>query len=185
MTHGILKLSSLMLLLAALALGGCGANMAPVMNVSNAPVATGTGAPPSISQVRGAIVLALAARAWTIQAENGTRISAAVSAGGHSASVNIDYTATTYSISYLSSSPGLLYDGKEIHRRYNHWVERLRHAIGAELAKLDAGPVEAAPPAAAAADEPPAPPPATPPAPPAAAPAVPAAQKPPAPPPAH
>ncbi len=137
MTQSNTKLSSPVLLAAALLLGACGANLAPVLNVNSSPIVTRFGSNVSAAQVRGAIVVALATRGWTIQAENGARITAAVSAGGHSASVNIDYSPTVYSITYQSSSPGLLYDGHEIHRRYNKWVERLRRTIVIELARLD------------------------------------------------
>ncbi len=145
MARSIIKLKSSILLTAALLLGACGGHTVPVMNVSNSPVVTGSGGQVSAAQVRSAIVAALVAANWTIQADAAARVTAVFRAGGHSASVNIDYTSATYSITYLSSSPELRYDGQKIHRRYNQWVDRLRHAIATQLVKLEGGASAGAP----------------------------------------
>lgn len=152
------------LLTAALVLGGCGANMAPVLSPKDVPVVTATQGAPTTEQVRAAIVAALATKGWTVQSEEGLALTAETTSGGHSAAVTIEYSSTRYSIHYLSSSEGLKYDGQEIHRRYNHWIDLLQQAINAELARVN----PAAPPAAAAQALPDAPPPA--PVPPAPAP---------------
>jgi len=144
------------LLTAAIALGGCGANMAPVLNPSDVPVVTATQGAPTTEQVRAAIVAGLAGKGWTVQSEEGLALTAETSSGGHTASVTIQYSSTRYSITHLNSSEGLKYDGQEIHRRYNHWIDLLQQAINAELAKVN----PAAPPSAAAQGLPDAPPPA-------------------------
>jgi hypothetical protein len=127
--------------------GACGANLAPVLEVKNAPVALPAGAQPSPEHTRDAIVRGLAAKGWGIDSEAGPSIVASVSSGGHTGTVRIDYDANRYSIRYVSSSPSLKHDGYRIHRRFNHWVDRLRVAIQRELSST-------APPAAPAATRP-------------------------------
>ena len=123
-------LSCLTLLSAA-----CGANLAPVLNVENAPVVTATGETPATKAfVRDAIIRALSSRGWQLEQETPDGITASVSSGGHSATAQIQYDERTYSIHYVDSSPGLKYNGSSIHRRYNHWIDRLRAAIRAQLA---------------------------------------------------
>ena len=142
---------------------GCGANLSTVLNVQNAPVVLPAGQAPSPQATRDAIMRAIAAKHWQIEGEAPTTIVTGVSSGGHSASVRIDYNANYYSINYLKSSESLKYDGQHIHRRYNHWVERLREAIDREIAQTGYVPVVPGtmpPPAAAPAPGPVAPPPA-------------------------
>ncbi len=110
--------------------------MAPILNPADVPVVTATQGAPTTEQVRAAIVTALATKGWTVQSEDGLRLTANNTSGGHSAAVTIDYSSTRYSINHLSSSEGLSYDGQEIHRRYNHWIDLLQQAINSELAKV-------------------------------------------------
>jgi hypothetical protein len=135
------------LLCLALASSACGANLAPVLNVDNAPVVAVGGATPTKPYVRDAIVRALASRNWQIEQETPDGITASVTTGGHSATVHIQYDDRAFSIHYVDSSPSLKYDGTAIHRRYNLWIDRLRAAIRAQLASPSAMPV-APPPAA-------------------------------------
>ena len=173
-------LGGLVLLLACSALSSaCGANLAPVMDVKNAPVVLPAGMPPSPALTRDAILRAIVDKHWTIDGENGQTIVTSVSSGGHSATVRIDYDASYYSITYLKSSEGLKYDGQNIHRRYNHWVDRLREAINRSIAQTGMVPA-AVPPPGAPAPAPVAPPPA---AAPAAPPPAPGTVPPPPPPP--
>jgi hypothetical protein len=125
----------------------CGANLAPVLQVDNAPVATAPGVAVSHPFVRDAILRALASRTWSVVEERPDGIVAKVSSGGHTASVLVRYDERSFSIGYVDSSPSLKYDGSHIHRRYNHWVDRLRASISQELnqASPAAAPVAAAP----------------------------------------
>ncbi len=141
-------LRGLVLLSALGALGACGANLAPVMDVRNAPVVLPAGMPPSPALTRDAILRAIVAKHWTIDGENGQTIVTSVSSGGHSATVRIDYDAAYYSITYLKSSAGLKYDGQNIHRRYNHWIDRLREAINRSIAQTGMVPAMMPPPPA-------------------------------------
>jgi hypothetical protein len=146
---GIVRRFLLIGALVALA-SACGANLSPVLNVQNAPVVVPAGQTPSPQFTRDAILRAIAAKHWNLEGENGETIVAGVSSGGHSASVRIDYNASYYSISYLKSSDSLKYDGQNIHRRYNHWIDRLREAINREIAQAGYAPAPMAPPPAAA-----------------------------------
>jgi hypothetical protein len=123
--------SSLVLVIACFT--GCGANLAPVLDVQNAPVITPQGVPPTRPLVRDSIVRALASRNWQIAEERPDELVARVSAGGHDATVLVRYDERYFSISRVDSSPGLKYDGSYIHRRYNHWIDRLRTSIQQEL----------------------------------------------------
>jgi hypothetical protein len=180
---------SLLLAVVLFASVGCGFNTAPVLDITNAPVVVAHGSTPSDAVVRDAIMRALVERKWTIVKEEGASILATVTSGGHSATAGITYNATSYSIRYVDSSEGLKYDGVEIHRRYNHWVDRLRVSINEQLANAPAAP--AAPTAGGEVVAPPAEPPTGPvlpppasPAPQAAHPQAPAEPMPPSPPPA-
>jgi hypothetical protein len=112
---------------------GCGANLAPVLDVQNAPVVTPRQVAPTRALVRDSIVRALASRNWQTVEERADELVARVSAGGHDATVLVRYDERYFSISRVDSSPGLKYDGSYIHRRYNHWIDRLRTSIQQEL----------------------------------------------------
>ncbi len=53
----------------------------------------------------------------------------------HFAKVDITYSSEAYSIKY-NDSVLLLYDGEEIHRNYNNWVQQLSDRIKIELTRL-------------------------------------------------
>jgi hypothetical protein len=118
---------------------GCRANMAPVLNVADAPT-TGPVAgwsPPAPPRppaaIRTAILQGLATKGWKVDGEQSGLIVATVAASSHFAQVSVTYTPYAYSITYRNSSPSLKYDGRIIHRRYNHWINQLRQAIDAQL----------------------------------------------------
>lgn len=111
----------------------CGFNKAKVLDIHDAKVTLPDGVVPSDAVVRDAILRALAERTWTVEGEEPHTIVASVSAGGHSATAGISYDDLHYSIKRLESSPGLKYDGIEIHRRYNTWIKNLRKTIDKQL----------------------------------------------------
>lgn len=111
----------------------CGFNTAKVLDVNNAKVTLPAGVTPSNEVTRAAILRALQQRTWTVEGEEANTIVASVSAGGHSATAGITYDDLTYSIKRLESSPGLKYDGVNIHRRYNNWIKNLRNTIDKQL----------------------------------------------------
>jgi hypothetical protein len=175
---GAVKARSAWLLSVALVSSACGAGLAPVLNVDNAPVVTAAGVPQTRGVVHDAIVRALASRNWQLVQDTSDGIVASVTSGGHTATVHIGYDERTYSIHYVDSSPGLKYNGTAIHRRYNQWVDRLRASIRAQLTTPNA-----VLPLAAAPTTPPPSASTMPPAPGSAAPAVPSGGLPPPPPP--
>ena len=111
----------------------CGFNTAPVLDVHSAKVTLAAGVTPSAALTRDAILRALSERTWTVEGEEPNTIVASVTTGGHSATAGITYDDLTYSIKRLESSPGLKFDGYEIHRRYNIWIKNLRKTIDKQL----------------------------------------------------
>jgi hypothetical protein len=108
-------------------------NTAKVLDIHSAKVTLPAGVAPSVAVTRDAILRALAERTWTVEGEEANTIVATVTAGGHSATAGITYDDLTYSIKRLESSPGLKFDGYEIHRRYNTWIKNLRKTIDKQL----------------------------------------------------
>src|SRR5687767_8858262 len=94
-------------------------NKAKVLDVHSAKVTLPPYTTASNEVTRAAILRALQERTWIVEAEEPNTIVASVSAGGHSATASIYYDDLNYSIKHIESSPGLKYDGVEIHRRYN------------------------------------------------------------------
>ena len=98
----------------------------------------------SSEEVREAIHRGLASKSWRVQSDDPGQITANISVSGHQATIQITYSASTYSIAHVSSSPGLKYedegDREVIHRRYNHWINLLDQAIYRELSQAAATP---------------------------------------------
>jgi hypothetical protein len=51
------------------------------------------------------------------------------------AKVDVKYDTKTYNITYKDSS-NLEYDGKNIHKNYNGWIQNLDNGIRAQLSNL-------------------------------------------------
>ena len=80
---------------------------------------------------------------WTIVEDVPGAIVAYVTSGGHSATVRIEYGPQGWVILHVQSSPELKFDpdyrGRAvIHRRYNHWVDRLNRHIDRALREQQA-----------------------------------------------
>ncbi|HEX2881202.1 MAG TPA: hypothetical protein VHO25_16855 [Polyangiaceae bacterium] len=118
---------AIVLLFAAM-LVACNPTLAPVLNVDERMSAPAAGQQ-SVERTHKAIRDALAARKWKVESDEPGRIVASTEAGGHRARVRITYGTDNYKIEHMDSSPGLGYDGKNIHRRYNHWVKQLSRSI--------------------------------------------------------
>lgn len=141
----------------------CGANLSPVLNIEHAPIVAPAGGPQALPVVHDAILRALSSRTWVVDSDMPQSITASVSRSGHSATVRIVYGTDSYSIGYVASSPGLKFDGALIHKRYNHWVDRLRASIDEALRAPPGQPPVGAPVAAQPAAMQPAPAPQPPP----------------------
>ena len=80
-----------------------------------------------------AILRGIAARGWSVDKEQPGIVTATVRKGELFAQADIAYDAQTYSIRHKNSAPGFKFDGQRIHKRYNHWIDRLRASIQQEL----------------------------------------------------
>ena len=126
---------SMVLLLLLIGLVACNASQSPILKLENVGMFTPTGRQLSEGEVREALLRALYSKGWTLDSQEPGRIVATEHAGGHSATIRVDYAAGRYSIQRESTSPGLRYDADRqiIHKRYNLWIDRLRIAIHAQI----------------------------------------------------
>ncbi|BBQ84478.1 hypothetical protein WP3W18E02_30070 [Klebsiella sp. WP3-W18-ESBL-02] len=108
-------------------LAGC-ARTAPIEQI-NTVVSAGH----SAEQVKNAILKAGIQRDWIMTEAAPGVIKATQKARDHSATANIKYSATGYSIVYDSSFNLKASDGK-IHKNYNRWVRNLDKDIQVNLA---------------------------------------------------
>lgn len=107
--------------------------MAPILSVNHAPV---VGTPPGVDQVayvHDAIIRAVTGRGWAVTQDAPGMVVATIRKEKLFATVEIPYTANDFSIIHRESAPEFKYDGQRIHKHYNHWVDRLRASITAEL----------------------------------------------------
>lgn len=122
----------LSLALLSLVLGGCKA--APVYNVQDAAVATGT-TNAGMQDIQKAIIRAGASLGWNMKPAGAGSMIGTLHLRKHVAVVDIRYNAKTYSILYKDSQ-NLDYDGSTIHNNYNGWIQNLNRAIQTQLATL-------------------------------------------------
>lgn len=123
----------LLLSVAFVALAGC--TSVAVRNVNDAPVVTGSGKTLTADQVRVAIVGAGTGLGWTMAPTAPGLLTGRISLRGHTAQIDVRYTATTYSILYKDST-NLQYVDGQIHRNYNGWIENLNRDIRGNLMAL-------------------------------------------------
>lgn len=120
----------------ALALGvllGAACTTKPVYNVSSAPVPSARNA--SLDEVGRAIQRAGVGLGWHMQPTKPGHMMGTLSLRTHRAVVDIDYTTQSYSIRYKDSQ-NLDFDGANIHKNYNGWVQNLDKSIQAQLLAL-------------------------------------------------
>ena len=86
----------------------------------------------STAQVRDAIIEAATDRGWIVKEDDPGKILLEIFVRSHSAMVTINYSSTTYDITYTDSE-NLLYDGANIHRNYNKWIVLLQQQINRRL----------------------------------------------------
>ncbi|WP_305814745.1 hypothetical protein [Photobacterium leiognathi] len=117
--------------LASLLIVGCTSK--PVMNLNNVYVPTVvTGQQHTAEDVQKEILTAAEQRGWSARVIKPGLILANISVRTHSATIEIPYSSTSYSIDYKDSQ-NLDYDGTDIHRNYNNWVVRLSRSIQQQL----------------------------------------------------
>jgi hypothetical protein len=124
------------LLLAAIALGvlGACARTAPIYNVSEMPVVANKPSP-SMEDVRTAIMRAGTTLGWEMAPAQPGLVVGTLKLREHTAIVDVNYTPKTYSITYKNSS-NLMFDGQNIHKNYNGWIQNLDKAIRTQLSLL-------------------------------------------------
>lgn len=109
------------------ALAGC-ARTAPIEQVNTTVSAGHTEA-----QVKSAIIKAGAQREWIMSDAGPGIIKGHLQNRDHAVDIKINYSATNYSIDYVSSLNLMAANGK-IHRNYNRWVHNLDKDIQVTLA---------------------------------------------------
>ena len=109
---------------------GC-ARAVPIRNVSNEVIPT-TGKPRTLDEVSNAILEAGAVLGWTMKDKAPGQLEGTLRLRHHVAIVDIAFTTTNYSITYKDSDK-LLYDGTNIHRSYNNWIQHLQTEIAQRL----------------------------------------------------
>jgi hypothetical protein len=116
-----------------LALVAC--TSAPIHNVPPTPVVTGSGKPATVEQVRSAIVRAGNGLGWQMTPADPGLVTGRIALRGHTAVIDVKYSPSDYSITYKDST-NLDYNGKDIHKNYNGWIENLNRDIRANLMSL-------------------------------------------------
>lgn len=114
-------------LVCVMALSGC-ARTAPVLT-PHTTITTHN----SDDQIKTAILSAGQNRGWIMTVAAPGVINGRLNNRDHVANIRINYTPTSYTINYVSSS-NLLAEKGEIHRNYNHWVNNLDNDIQVRLA---------------------------------------------------
>jgi len=108
---------------------------APVLNISNAPVQTGSGQKASLDAVGKAIIRAGVTLGWQMKTVKPGNIVGTLNLRGHTAVVDVTYDTQTYNITYKDST-NLKYNGERIHKNYNGWIQNLDRDIRAQLSTL-------------------------------------------------
>jgi hypothetical protein len=123
------SLRTFVLLIGLTLLAGC--RTAPVYNVSQAPIMI-VKKTYTMEDIEKAILRAGASLGWQIQLVDTGHMLGTLYIRSHMAQVDITYNPRNYSIRYKNSS-NLDYDGSNIHRNYNGWIQNLDNAIKREL----------------------------------------------------
>ena len=114
-----------------LILAGCRAS--PIYNIEDAPIQVE--GKYSANDVKKAIIRAGAGLGWTMKAKKPGLIVGTLFLRKHVAIIDVRYTKNAYSI-YYKDSQNLNYDGTNIHKNYNGWVQNLNRQIQAQLSAL-------------------------------------------------
>lgn len=125
--------TSLIALLTILILSGCRAN--PVYNVTDNDISTFGGGNMTLDQIKGAIVDAGTPLGWVFSDKGEGHLVATLAVRKHMAVVDIMYNTKAYSINYKDSE-NLDFDGTNIHKNYNGWVQNLQKRINIKLSSL-------------------------------------------------
>ena len=126
----------LLVLFVALAVVGC-KRPNTIQNVSDQPITRYDSAELSMQQIERAIVLGGMEKGWTMQSVAPGHIVGSIDVRGkHSASVDIHYDKSTYSVTYKDSSNLDYQPPNLIHRNYNNWVTNLVRSINTSIQRV-------------------------------------------------
>jgi hypothetical protein len=117
---------------AAVLLAACATTVQPVYNVSQSPIVAKVRTSDDVSK---AIVRAGTGLGWLMVPDRPGHITGTLKVRAHLAVVEIDYNPKFYSIKYRESA-NLNYDGTNVHRNYNSWVQNLDRQIQVQLSAL-------------------------------------------------
>lgn len=109
-----------------------GCRTAPIYNVTDHAIVTSGGKPKTLEEIKIVIVDAGRARGWIMKDIQPGLLEGELRLRNHVAVVDIKYSTTSYNITYKSST-NLLYDGTEIHKNYNSWIQNLQEEIEKRL----------------------------------------------------
>jgi hypothetical protein len=101
----------------------------PVLEVNQEAI---TSTPASLADVQKAITKAGVGLGWQMKPVGPGKIVGTLVLREHTAVVDITYDLKTFSIKYKDST-NLNYDGTNIHRRYNTWIQTLDRQIRVNL----------------------------------------------------
>jgi hypothetical protein len=123
-----------MLLVLAVVLAIAACRTAPVHNVV-APLTPAPGSRLTMNEVAQAIWRAGNRLGWQIETVAPGSLRGTLKLRQHVAVVSITHDTSAFRITYQDST-NLRYDGQEIHKRYNQWVQNLERGVQMELAGL-------------------------------------------------
>ena len=130
----ILKISVITIVVSLIFLSGCRSmRIVPVVNIQNSTIEVN--GKYSKADVKKAIITAVKGQGWGIQNKKGNHIVAVLFVRQIKATIDIRFNTKSYSINYKNSS-NLSYDGTNIHRNYNTWIQNLDNRIQAELSNI-------------------------------------------------
>lgn len=131
----ILKMARTSIVAASLALVATGcARQEPVYNVISHPVPAAA-RDISLDRMQKAIVLAGADQGWIMTPVEGGHLRGHTDHHGHSADIEVLFTSTNYSVSYVSSANLSATADGQIHLNYNKWIHQLEDAIDRQIIK--------------------------------------------------
>jgi hypothetical protein len=113
------------------ALAACSSR--PIRNVDNDPIVT-AGRTVTMAEVEQAINRAGASLGWVMTPTRPGLVTGRLAIRTHVAVVEITYDTKSFSIRY-KDSVNLDYDGGNIHKNYNGWIDNLEREIRANLSR--------------------------------------------------
>ena len=113
-------------------MSGC---LAPLKNVTDSAITTGSEKSASIQELGEAVIRAGGALGWRMQRIKPGHIVGTLFLKNLMAAVDITFNEDVYSIRYKNSS-NLKYDGAEINPDYNEWIKKLDDSINREFSML-------------------------------------------------